>query len=100
MNYQLSDSINSAKRSCNRCYIQKTFRQNNEDKELAQKACKRAINLFREEFDLKRRSEEITNKQIEDLKIAKSICLDALETCEVCNKNAPRMKNILLELKN
>lgn len=100
MNYELGESINSAKRNCNRCYVQKTFKQNDEDKKLAQKACKRTIDLFREEFDLKRRSEETTNKQIEDLKIAKGICLDALEACENCNKNAPRMKNILLELKN
>ncbi len=100
MNYELVESINTAKRCCNRCYIQKTFKQEKGEKELAQKACKRCIDLFRNEFDVKRRSEEISDEQIQSLKTAKSICLDALESCQNCDRSAPKLKNILLELKD
>ncbi len=100
MNHELLDTINIAKRSCNRCYIQKTFKQDKNEKEAAQKACKRVVDLFREEFDMRRRMDETTNQQIENLKIAKSICLDAFDECVHCDRSAPRMKNILMQIKN
>jgi len=100
MNHELVESINTAKRCCNRCHIQKTFKENDIEKELAQKACKRCIDLFREEFDIRRRNEQTTNEQIETLKTAKIICLDALDSCKACDRSTPRMKNILVKLRD
>ncbi len=99
MKNQLNESLDVARRACSRCYAHKTFRPSNEDKETAQKAVKRARVLLNEAFEEKRKCDETTIEQINALKEAKIICLDALDTCNNCDKERPRIKEILSNIK-
>jgi hypothetical protein len=99
MNQELKSSIETAKRSCSRCLAHKTFKPDNEDQKLAQKSCKRAHALLNQAFDEMRKKDETTLEQINALKKAKTICLDAYDACKECNKNEPKMKYILNEIK-
>lgn len=95
MNSIILDSISTAKRNCDKCALGRSFRPSDEDREIARKACKRAADAFRDEFEEKRRAEDTSNDEIISLRTAKSLCLDALEECDSCKKDTPRMKNIL-----
>lgn len=95
-NYQ--EAIATSKRACSRCYAHKTFNPNEDDRDIASKAAKRAHTLLNEAFDEIRKKEETTFEQISDLKIAKSLCLDACDACRICDKSQPRIRQILVDL--
>jgi hypothetical protein len=100
MNQELHSSIETAKRCCSRCNSHKTFNPNEEDQELAQKACKRAHSTLNEVFDEMRRKDETTLEQINLLKKAKSICLDAYDACKTCDKDQPLIRQMLGDIKS
>ena len=97
MDTGIISTIDTAKRSCNRCFAQKSFRPNNEDKEIALKNVKSAAELFRNEFDDLRKMDDSVEK-INSAKYSKTLCLDAIDACSKCNKERPRIKEILLDL--
>ena len=95
-NYQ--EAIDTAKRACSRCQAHKTFNPNEDEREIAHKAAKRAHTLLNETFNEIRKKEETTYEQIEDLKTAKRLCLDACDECKICDKDQPRIRQILVDL--
>ncbi len=99
MKSELNDSLDIARRACSRCYAHKTFQPNNEDKESARNAVKRSHSLLKEAFEKKRKSDETTIEQINTIKEAKLLCLDALDTCDGCDKERPRIKELLSNIK-
>lgn len=99
MNQEIKSSIDTAKRACSRCFSHKTFNPKEEDKEIAQKSTKRAYELINQTFDKKRREEETTLEQINILKTAKRVCLDAIDDCKSCDKEQPRIRQKLIDIK-
>ncbi|MDD3083638.1 MAG: hypothetical protein PHP82_01310 [Candidatus ainarchaeum sp.] len=99
MRSELNDSLDVARRACSRCYAHKTFRPNENDKENSKRAVERARLLLKKAFDEKRLEEETTVEQINALKEAKMLCLDALEACKNCDKERPRIKELLSSIK-
>jgi len=92
-------NLETAKRSCNRCYSFKTFRQNDDEKNICQNALKAAKEELARLYNEIRTKEETTSKQLGDLKQGKNLCMDALEACESCDKSNPLVKQILMEIK-
>lgn len=99
MKTEISNSLDTARRACSRCSSHKTFRPNEEDKEIAIKSVKNAHKLLNEAFDEVRRKDETTIDQINDLKTAKRICLDAIDACKDCNKEQPKIRQIIMDIK-
>ncbi len=97
MNQELKSSIETAKRSCTRCYSHQNFRPNNDDKQLALNATKKATNLLRIAFD-DLRAQDAPIEQINKVKSAKTLCLDATDACNACKKEKPKLREILLEM--
>jgi len=97
MDNGIISTVDTAKRSCNRCFAQKGFRPSNEDKEIALKNTKSAAELYRNKFDELRKNDDTVEK-INIVKYSKTLCLDAIDACEKCNKERPRIKEILLDL--
>ena len=97
MNVEINSSLETAKRSCNRCFAQKSFRPNMEDKAIALNSTKNAAEKFRNEFDELRKNDESVER-INAAKYSKTLCLDAIDACEGCNKERPRIKEILMDI--
>ena len=53
-----------------------------------------------EVFDEMRRKDETTLEQINLLKKAKSICLDAYDACKTCDKDQPLIRQMLGDIKS
>ena len=94
---ELSSTIETAKRSCNRCFSQQNFKPSIEDKEIALRATKTATQLFRNKFDELRKGDAGV-EEIELAKSSKTRCLDATDACNKCNKERPRIKEVLLDI--
>ncbi len=99
MDRELADSISTAKRSCSRCNLQKMMRKNEEDKENAIRASRNAYEVLKRHFEEKRRKEETTPEQLRAIKEGKALCLDAIDACKECDKERPRIKEILETIK-
>ncbi|MBT4870883.1 MAG: hypothetical protein HON47_04875 [Candidatus Diapherotrites archaeon] len=97
MNVELSSSLDTAKRSCNRCFSQQNFKPSIADKDIALKSTRKAKDLLVEAFD-DLRSKDAPVEQIQKVRAAKTICLDAIDACNECSKASPRIKEILLDL--
>ena len=97
MDTEVNSTINTAKRSCNRCFSQQNFKPSIEDREIALRATKQATELFRTKFDELRKNDESV-ESINSAKTAKTICLDAIDACNSCDKSRPKLKEVLINL--
>jgi len=61
-------------------------------------SAKRAYDMLRVAFDTLRASNSPIN-QLNTIKAAKVLCLDALDSCECCDKQRPRIREILIDIK-
>lgn len=90
--------INSAKRNCMLCHTYRNLKPTTDQKELAQNSTKKAYNTLRIVFeDFRNKDADI--KQIESVKTVKSLCLDALDACNNCDKQRPKIKEIFINIK-
>ncbi|MFA5126043.1 MAG: hypothetical protein WC462_03500 [archaeon] len=94
----LSAYFDSAKRNCMLCHTYKNFKPSQEQKEMAMVATKRAYDTLREAFDVLRAEDADYNK-LETVRAAKVLCLDAMDACGTCDKQRPRIKEILIDIK-
>lgn len=99
MQTDLSDSFAIAKRACGRCFIQRNLNKPSQDKDIAYKATRRAYDTLKLKFDEKRREDATTYEQLETIKKAKQLCLDAMDCCEACDRERPRIKEQLIDIK-
>jgi hypothetical protein len=90
-------SIESAKRSCNRCFSYKTFKPSGSESEGAKRSCRRAYDSLKEEFN-ELRKVDVSFEELELVKRAKTLSLDAIDACEACTKERPKMKDVLLKI--
>jgi len=97
MDPEISSVLDTSKRSCNRCFSQQSFRPNSEDKAIALRYTKNAAEKFRNKFDELRKNDGSV-EQINSAKYSKTLCLDAIDACAGCNKEKPRIKEILLDV--
>ncbi len=95
----VKEAVETAKRACIRCNSHKTFNPNEEDREIAKKACKRAHTELNNTFDEMRREDSTTIEQLNALKEAKRLCLDAMDDCDKCDKDRPRIREKLINIK-
>lgn len=95
---ELSNTIATAKRNCYLCHTHRRFRETEPQKELAQSSAKKAYDLLKVAFD-DLRAKDAPTTQLTAVREAKSILLDALDVCKQCDKERPRLKETLIDIK-
>ena len=97
MNSEIISTLDTTKRSCNRCFSQQNFKPSIEEKQIALNSTKKLIELYRTKFDTLRKN-DASVEEIDSAKFAKTKCLDAVDACNGCNKSKPKIKEILINL--
>ncbi|MCX6803370.1 MAG: hypothetical protein NTY48_02240 [Candidatus Diapherotrites archaeon] len=98
MKTQLQQFFDSTKRNCVLCHTYRNLKPSEDHKEMALVATKRAYAALKEAFEALRQ-EDATVEKLEKVKAAKVLCLDALDACNTCDKQIPRIKEILIDIK-
>jgi hypothetical protein len=98
MRSEISQAFASAKRNCVLCHTYKTFRPSDTQKEMAMASTKRAYDLLRDAFDIMRK-ENAPLTQLDAIRAAKVLALDSMDACGSCDKQRPRIKEILIDVK-
>jgi hypothetical protein len=94
----ISSFFDSAKRNCLLCHTYRNLKPSEDQKAMAQTATKKAYDALRVAFDALR-TEDATLDKLETVRAAKVLCLDALDSCDTCDKQRPRIKEILIDIK-
>lgn len=95
---ELSNAFATAKRNCYLCHAHRRFRETEPQQELARESARKAYDLLKVAFD-ELRAKDAPGKQLDAVRKAKAITLEALDTCNNCDKERPRMKEILIDVK-
>ena len=98
MKSQISAYFDSAKRSCMLCHTYRNLKPGTDQREMAQASTQKAYNALRIAFDTLR-TEDIGVEKLDKVRAAKVLCLDALDACNSCDKQRPRIKEILIDIK-
>jgi hypothetical protein len=98
MKQGLSTYFDSAKRNCMLCHSYRNLKPSAEQKEMAQTSTRRAYDALREAFEIMRVNDSPIDK-LDKIRAAKVLCLDAIDACEACDKQRPRIKEILIDIK-
>jgi hypothetical protein len=98
MKTSLSLYFDSAKRNCMLCHTYRNFKPSQEQKEIAMVGTKRAYDCLKEAFEVLRAQDADYNK-LEKIRAAKVLCLDAMDACGTCDKQRPRIKEILIDIR-
>ena len=94
----LTTYFESAKRNCMLCHTYRNLQPSSDHKDMALAATKKAYDTLREAFEVLR-AEDASVNQLEKVKVAKVLCLDATDACGSCDKQRPRIKEILIDIK-
>ncbi len=95
---EISTAFATAKRNCYLCHSYRRFRETEPQQQMARVCTRRAYDLLRVAFE-ELRAKEAPIEQLETVRAAKVLSLDALDACEECDKQRPRIKEILMEVK-
>jgi cytochrome c peroxidase len=98
MKSDLSSYFDSAKRNCVLCHTYRNLRPSQDHKEMAQTSTKKAYDTLRQAFE-ELRAEDTSIDKLEKVRAAKVLCLDSIDACESCDKQRPRIKEILIDIK-
>lgn len=98
MKSQLTQAFESAKRNCTLCHTYRNLKPSEDHKEMARVATKRAYDSLKDAFAVLRAQDADIDK-LEKIRTAKALCLDGLDACTVCDKQRPRIKEILIDIK-
>ena len=98
MKSEISTCLNSAKRACVLCHTYRNLKPSMSQKDMAMTSTQRAYDLLRAAFDELRKS-NAPIRQLETLRAAKVLCLDSMDACDSCDKNRPRIREILIDVK-
>ncbi|MFA6268482.1 MAG: hypothetical protein WCW13_03330 [archaeon] len=94
----LTAYFDSAKRNCMLCHTYKNIKPSEDQKEMALTSTKKAYDALREAFDALR-VEDAELDKLDKVRAAKVLCLDAIDACGTCDKQRPRIKEILIDIK-
>ncbi len=94
----LSSYFDSAKRNCMLCHSYRNLKPGAEQREMAQVSTKKAYDTLKSAFEVLR-AEDAEVDKLEKIRAAKVLCLDAIDACESCDKQRPRIREILVDIK-
>lgn len=94
----ISSYFDSAKRSCMLCHIYRNLKPSVDQKEMALTSTQRAYDALRAAFETLR-AEDADVDKLEKVRAAKVFCLDAIDACNSCDKQRPRIKEIFVDIK-
>ncbi|VVB75758.1 Uncharacterised protein [uncultured archaeon] len=98
MKTTLSAYFDSAKRNCMLCHTYRNLRPSDSQKEMAVISTKKAVETLKAAFTALR-AEDAELTKLERVKAGKVLCLDALDACATCDRQRPRIKEILIDIK-
>jgi len=94
----LSAFFDSAKRNCLLCHTYRNLKPSVDQKEMALAATQKAYDTLRVAFDTLR-AEDAEIDKLDKVRAAKVFCLDAMDACNSCDKQRPRIKEIFIDIK-
>jgi hypothetical protein len=94
----LSGMFDTAKRCCMLCHTYRNIKPSEEQKEMAMASTRKAYETLREAFEALR-DEDAGIDKLDRVRAGKVLCLDALDACGTCDKQRPRIKEILIDIK-
>jgi hypothetical protein len=95
---EVSNTIAAAKRNCYLCHAHRRFRETESQKELARTSTRRAYDLLKVAFE-ELRTKEAPVQQLDAVRSAKALTLEATDACKHCDKERPLIKEILTNVK-
>ena len=98
MKTDLSMCFDSAKRNCMLCHSYRNLRPSESQKEMAVTAVKRSYDELKEAFEALR-AKDAELEKLDKVRAAKVLCLDSIDACETCDRQRPRIKEILVDIK-
>ena len=94
----LTQYFESAKRNCMLCHTYRSLQPSSDHKEMAITATRRAYDALKEAFEVLRQEDAAVEK-LEKVRAAKVLCLDGIDACNACDKQRPRIKEVLIDIK-
>jgi predicted nucleotide-binding protein (sugar kinase/HSP70/actin superfamily) len=98
MKSAISSYFDSAKRSCMLCHTYRNLKPSTDQREMAQTSTQKAYDALKVAFETLR-AEDAGLDKLDKVRAAKVLCLDALDACNSCDKQRPRMKEIFIDIK-
>ncbi|MEI7961800.1 MAG: hypothetical protein WCI04_05705 [archaeon] len=98
MKSKLTQFFESSKRNCMLCHTYRNLQPSSDHKEMAITTTKRAYEALKEAFEVLR-TENAVIENLEKVRAAKVLCLDAIDACGACDKQRPRIREILIDIK-
>ncbi|NMA44349.1 MAG: hypothetical protein GX950_00860 [Candidatus Diapherotrites archaeon] len=95
---ELSSAIATAKRNCYLCHAHRRFRETEPQRELARTSARNAYELLKIAFE-ELRAKDAPTKQLDIVREAKALTLEGLDVCKNCDKERPRLKETIIDLK-
>jgi len=80
------------------CHTYRNFRPSDDQKEMALTSTRKAYDALKIAFE-ELRAEDISVDKLEKVRAAKVLCLDSIDSCNTCDKQRPRIKEILMDIK-
>ena len=87
-----------AKRKCNLCHTYRFFKKSEEEKRACWESLNLAYDAFLQEFD-EMRERDADEEELMRWRDNKRVVLDALDTCRLCDKEEPKAKTLLTNLR-
>ena len=98
MKSTISSYFDSAKRSCMLCHTYRNLKPGTDQREMALTSTQKAYDALRIAFD-ELRAEDAQVDKLDKVRAAKVLCLDAIDACNSCDKQRPRIKEIFIDIK-
>lgn len=98
MKSELTQYFQSAKRNCMLCHTYRNLQPSSDHKEMAVTSTKRAYDLLKTAFEVLR-SQDASVQNLEKVRAAKVLCLNSIDSCGACDKQRPRIKELLIDIK-
>ena len=80
------------------CHTYRNIKPSEDQRDMAKAATRKAYDTLREAFDVLR-DEDAGLEKLDKVRAAKVLCLDAIDACNTCDKQRPRIKEILVDIK-
>lgn len=90
----ITELLVTAKKNCGLCNLYKGFKASEREKNNALDAAKQAYQYYKDDFH-RLRTGNGTSATIERNKNNRTACLDAIDECNACDREYPRLKDTL-----
>ena len=93
----IGEFLATAKKNCGLCNLYKGFKSSERERNIALDATKQAYQHYKDEFH-ELRTKNGSSAAIQRNKNNRTTCLDAIDECNGCDREYPRLKDTLTKI--